>query len=171
MRKEVTKIIKESKKYGWVMEPQAKKILRLCGLPTTRFHWVNHSRELLKKARDIGYPDLPGLVLRAMSLRLTHREAWDSTRRRRSNTVLAFCLAYVDADTARWLIEPLVEPFLREQLDTYVAGHSLRNQVMVYALASLDPARAAEAVLAMPDDKPDRADGRKGARRRAAHAR
>ena len=114
-------------------------------------------------ARDIGYPDVPGLVLRAMSLRLTHREAWDSTRRRRSNTVLAFCLAYVDADTARWLIEPLVEPFLREQLDTYVAGHSLRNQVMVHALASLDPTRAAEAVLAMPDDKPDRADGRKGA--------
>jgi hypothetical protein len=51
------------------MEPQAKKILRLCGLPTTRFHWVKQSRELSKKARDIGYP----LVMKVVSKEIIHK--------------------------------------------------------------------------------------------------
>ena len=51
------------------MEPQAKQILRLCGLTTTRFYWVAHPGDLLKKARAIGYP----LVMKVVSKQIIHK--------------------------------------------------------------------------------------------------
>ena len=51
------------------MEPQAKQILRLYGLATTRFHWVKRSGDLLEKARDIGYP----LVMKVVSKQIIHK--------------------------------------------------------------------------------------------------
>ena len=51
------------------MEPQAKKILRLFGLTTTRFHWVKHFGDLLEKARDIGYP----IVMKVVSKQIIHK--------------------------------------------------------------------------------------------------
>jgi hypothetical protein len=73
LKQDVIKIIKASKKNGWVMEPQAKMILRLYGLKTTHFYWVKHSRDLLKKAHDIGYP----IVMKVVSKQIIHKTESD----------------------------------------------------------------------------------------------
>jgi len=69
LKQAIIKIIKESKKHGWVMEPQAKQILRLYGLATTRFHWVKHLRDLMKEAHAIGYP----IVMKVVSKQIIHK--------------------------------------------------------------------------------------------------
>jgi len=51
------------------MEPQAKQILRLYGLATTRFHWVKHLRDLMKEAHAIGYP----IVMKVVSKQIIHK--------------------------------------------------------------------------------------------------
>ena len=54
---------------GWVMEPQAKELLRAHGLPTTRFVWAKSLEACLQGAKEVGYP----LVAKIVSPDIFHK--------------------------------------------------------------------------------------------------
>jgi acetate---CoA ligase (ADP-forming) subunit beta len=56
LMKEIKEILAASKEMGWVLEPEAKRLLALAGLDTPRFAWVQKVREAILFAEEIGYP-------------------------------------------------------------------------------------------------------------------
>lgn len=69
LNKEMKKILHDAKGAGWVMEPEAKRLLNLAGLPVP-----NHSRvftldEAVEAARGIGYP----IVAKVVSPQVLHK--------------------------------------------------------------------------------------------------
>jgi len=69
LNKEMKKILHDAKEIGWVMEPEAKRLLNLAGLPVP-----NHSRvftldEAVEAARGIGYP----IVAKVVSPQVLHK--------------------------------------------------------------------------------------------------
>ncbi|MBN2809477.1 MAG: acetate--CoA ligase family protein [Deltaproteobacteria bacterium] len=69
MDEKVLAVLQSAKKDGWVMEPQAKALLRLYGLPTTRFFWGKSLEECRQGAQDVGYP----LVAKVVSPEIMHK--------------------------------------------------------------------------------------------------
>lgn len=53
---EIKDIFLKAKKTGWVMEPEAKRLMALAGIPVPAFSWVKTESGALKAARDMGYP-------------------------------------------------------------------------------------------------------------------
>jgi acetate---CoA ligase (ADP-forming) subunit beta len=62
LRKEPKAIIKASRKWGWVLEPEAKRLLTISGIDVPRFLWAKSSEEAVQFAGEIGYPVVGKLV-------------------------------------------------------------------------------------------------------------
>jgi acyl-CoA synthetase (NDP forming) len=56
LKKEITDIISAARGAGWVMEPEAKRLLAIAGLKVPRFKWARTMEEALRSAHEIGYP-------------------------------------------------------------------------------------------------------------------
>ncbi len=53
---EMLEILKQSRSTGWVMEPQAKRLLKMSGLSVPRFIWARTLEEATVYAQEIGWP-------------------------------------------------------------------------------------------------------------------
>lgn len=62
LRKELKAIITESRRWGWVLEPEAKRLLAICGIDVPKFLWAKGSEEAVQFAEKIGYPVVGKLV-------------------------------------------------------------------------------------------------------------
>jgi succinyl-CoA synthetase beta subunit len=52
----MTAILTAAREFGWVMEPDAKRLLALAGIPVPKSHCVETLAEALPRAAAIGYP-------------------------------------------------------------------------------------------------------------------
>jgi succinyl-CoA synthetase beta subunit len=66
---EILQIIASSRQAGWVLEPEAKRLLALVGLAVPRYKWAQTPEEAVAFAREIGYP----LVAKVVSPRIVHK--------------------------------------------------------------------------------------------------
>ena len=62
LKTEIEDILYSSKDRGWVLEPEAKRLLSLAGLETTKFRWAHQLEEALQSAEEIGYPVVAKVV-------------------------------------------------------------------------------------------------------------
>jgi len=62
LRKEPKAIVKSSRRWGWVLEPEAKRLLAISGIDVPRFFWAKSSEEAIQFAGEIGYPVVGKLV-------------------------------------------------------------------------------------------------------------
>ncbi|MBK5099972.1 MAG: acetate--CoA ligase family protein [Desulfobacteraceae bacterium] len=69
LRKEIEDILVASRDAGWVLEPEAKRLLALAGLKIPRFKWVQELEEGLRFAGEIGYP----VVAKVVSSKILHK--------------------------------------------------------------------------------------------------
>jgi succinyl-CoA synthetase beta subunit len=63
------KILKDSKKQGWVLEPEAKRLLKDIGMDVPRYFWAAHADDAVQYAGEIGYP----VVAKIVSPRVIHK--------------------------------------------------------------------------------------------------
>lgn len=66
---EMNRILEDAGKHGWVMEPEAKRLLSLAGMDTPRFCWARRLEEAIGFAEEIGYP----VVGKIVSPRVVHK--------------------------------------------------------------------------------------------------
>ena len=115
-------------------------------------YWGNAAAvaRVAQLALDIEYPDMQGLVMRALSLRASDRPEMERPQELFYGAYLAQCLAWVDTEAAGQLLEPLVAeiPSLAEK--------EASVQTIVTAAALVDPDWALEIVRGMADDGPGR---------------
>ena len=69
LSKEICEILSGCKERGWVMEPQAKEILRLSGVETTEFIWARDVQGAIRFANQTGYP----VVVKVVSPEVVHK--------------------------------------------------------------------------------------------------
>lgn len=69
LNKEIKSILEKSKKWGWVLEPDAKQIFSLSGFQTPKYAVVKKSEEAIAAARAIGYP----VVVKIVSPDIIHK--------------------------------------------------------------------------------------------------
>jgi acyl-CoA synthetase (NDP forming) len=69
LNRDMQDIIRRAQKYGWVLEPEAKRLLSLAGVPVPDFRWARTLPEALAAAKDIGYP----LVAKIISPAIVHK--------------------------------------------------------------------------------------------------
>jgi len=62
-------IIDASRERGWVLEPDAKRLLSMAGLDVPRFKWAKASSEAVTSASEIGYP----VVAKVVSPNVLHK--------------------------------------------------------------------------------------------------
>lgn len=62
LKKEIEEIIEKSKKWGWVLEPDAQKIFSLSGMKAPRFAVATETTQAIGIARQIGYPVVAKIV-------------------------------------------------------------------------------------------------------------
>ncbi|MGD8833770.1 MAG: acetate--CoA ligase family protein [Desulfobacteraceae bacterium] len=62
LKKEIQTILDRSRPHGWVLEPDAKRILKISGIPVPNFHRVQTADEAIASATTIGYPVVAKLV-------------------------------------------------------------------------------------------------------------
>ena len=62
LKKEIKEIIEKSKKWGWVLEPDAQKIFSLSGLITPKYAVATEAGQAISMARSIGYPVVAKIV-------------------------------------------------------------------------------------------------------------
>ena len=62
LKKELKAIVKASKRWGWVLEPEAKRLLSISGIDVPKFLWAESSDEAVQFAEKIGYPVVGKLV-------------------------------------------------------------------------------------------------------------
>jgi succinyl-CoA synthetase beta subunit len=62
LKKEIRQILERSRPYGWVLEPDAKRIFSLCGICVPTYHCVQTAAEAVEAAKSIGYPVVAKLV-------------------------------------------------------------------------------------------------------------
>jgi acetate---CoA ligase (ADP-forming) subunit beta len=62
LKKEIKEIIEKSKKWGWVLEPDAQKIFSLYSFKTPKYSVAKEAGEAIKIARTIGYPVVAKIV-------------------------------------------------------------------------------------------------------------
>jgi len=62
LKKEIAEIIDKSKKWGWVLEPDAQKIFSLYGFKTPKYAVATEAEQAVSMARQIGYPVVAKIV-------------------------------------------------------------------------------------------------------------
>ena len=62
LKKEPKNILKSSKKWGWVLEPEAKHLLTISGIDVPKFLWSKSSEEAVQFAEKIGFPVVGKLI-------------------------------------------------------------------------------------------------------------
>ncbi len=62
LKKELKAIVTASKRWGWVLEPEAKRLLSISGIDVPKFLWAKSSDEAVQFAKKIGYPVVSKLV-------------------------------------------------------------------------------------------------------------
>jgi acyl-CoA synthetase (NDP forming) len=62
LKKDASEVIRKSKKWGWVLEPDAQKIFSLYGFKTPHYAVAARPAEALAIARKIGYPVVAKIV-------------------------------------------------------------------------------------------------------------
>jgi len=62
LKKEFKSIIKASMEYGWVLEPEAKRLLSMSGIDVPKFLWARSLKEAARFAGGIGYPVAAKLI-------------------------------------------------------------------------------------------------------------
>ncbi|KUG22563.1 acetyl-coa synthetase (adp-forming) beta chain [hydrocarbon metagenome] len=62
LNKEIKNILEKSKQWGWVLEPDAKRIFSLSGFKTPKYAVVKKPAEAVAAARKIGYPVVAKIV-------------------------------------------------------------------------------------------------------------
>jgi acetate---CoA ligase (ADP-forming) subunit beta len=62
-------ILSESKKSGWVLEPEAKRFFSMAGLDVPKFIWARNEEEATQFADRVGYP----VVAKVVSPRVIHK--------------------------------------------------------------------------------------------------
>ncbi len=65
----ILEIIEDSRENGWVLEPDAKRILAIAGLDVPRFVWAGNVDQAVAAAAGIGYP----VVAKVVSPRVIHK--------------------------------------------------------------------------------------------------
>jgi acetate---CoA ligase (ADP-forming) subunit beta len=69
LNREISDIVSASRGEGWVLEPEAKRLLSLAGIPVPRFRWAKSFEDAAQFAGKIGYP----VVAKVVSPRLVHK--------------------------------------------------------------------------------------------------
>jgi hypothetical protein len=69
LTEEIKKVISASDKAGWIMEPEAKRLLSLAGLEVPRFKWARALEEGVQFGGEIGYP----VVAKIVSTHVIHK--------------------------------------------------------------------------------------------------
>lgn len=69
LNQEMRQIIDNAHSAGWLMEPEAKRLLALAGLPVPKFHWAASLPEALEAAEVIRYP----VVAKVVSPQIIHK--------------------------------------------------------------------------------------------------
>ena len=69
LKKEIREIISGSRDQGWVLEPEAKRLLSLTGLAVPRYKWTSDPKKAVEFAREIGYP----VVAKVVSPEILHK--------------------------------------------------------------------------------------------------
>ena len=62
LNQDMRDIIHRAKSYGWVLEPEAKRLLSLAEIPVPDFRWAASLPEALAAAEGIGYPVVAKIV-------------------------------------------------------------------------------------------------------------
>lgn len=62
LKKEVKDILEKSKKWGWVLEPDAQKIFSLYGFKTPKYAVATQASQAVSMAGQIGYPVVAKIV-------------------------------------------------------------------------------------------------------------
>jgi uncharacterized GH25 family protein len=88
------------------------------------------------RAREIGYPDVAGLVARTLAMRPTAEDAWSADDRENNLVNIAAALALVDPATARRLLAGVAPP------EEFLARATSQRRDWLFALALADPERA-----------------------------
>ena len=70
---EMRELISISKRTGWVLEPEAKRLLSLAGLDVPRFQWARKLEDAIRFAESIGYP----IVGKVVSPEVIHKSDRD----------------------------------------------------------------------------------------------
>jgi len=69
LKKAIRQILEESRPYGWVLEPDAKRILKLSGIPVPAGKVVQSARQAVAAGRKLGFP----VVAKAVGVTLVHK--------------------------------------------------------------------------------------------------
>jgi acetate---CoA ligase (ADP-forming) subunit beta len=69
LNSEIIELLSTSKSWGWVLEPDAKRILSLAGIPVPHFIWAQTLEEALMFADENGYP----VVAKVVSPKVIHK--------------------------------------------------------------------------------------------------
>jgi hypothetical protein len=69
MNRQCRDILERSEKNGWVLEPEAKMILRQAGLDTPVFHWIRDMNEIEPAAQAMTFP----LIAKVVSPEIMHK--------------------------------------------------------------------------------------------------
>ena len=69
LKEEIVEILSSSKTTGWVLEPEAKRLLTLAGMDTPRFIWAKEVGQAIRFAEKIGYP----VVAKVISPKVLHK--------------------------------------------------------------------------------------------------
>jgi len=69
LNQQMKEIIQSSRKNGWVLEPDAKRLFSLAGMSVPRFTWARRIEEALQFAQSIGYP----VVAKIISPKVIHK--------------------------------------------------------------------------------------------------
>ena len=69
LKKEIMEILSSSITTGWVLEPEAKRLLSLAGMDTPRFIWTEKLDQAMRFAEEIGFP----VVGKVVSPKVIHK--------------------------------------------------------------------------------------------------
>jgi len=69
LKEGITEIVEDARAIGWVLEPDAKRILAIAGIDVPRFTWARSFDEAAAFAEEIGYP----VVAKVVSPRALHK--------------------------------------------------------------------------------------------------
>jgi succinyl-CoA synthetase beta subunit len=69
LKREIKEILHASRPHGWVLEPEAKNILRSYGIDVPRFTWAATLEEALHFVREHGFP----VVAKVVSPQILHK--------------------------------------------------------------------------------------------------